>query len=150
MEAAVQSYAGLSIKEIVHAEHAQALLAMDTEALCTQQLTLDPDATIQAQRWAWSREAPLHWQQNLVTEPGQHPILLRRTSRGVVETPLTLLSYTILSAFQRGAVVAQVLQDIVTYVEPPASPAQASAVRESILEQIRAALAGGILLVVEE
>jgi hypothetical protein len=150
MEAAVQSYTGLSIKEIVHAEHAQALLAMDAEALCTHQLILDPDAIIQTQRWAWPREAPQHWHQNLVTEPGQHPILLRPTSRGVAETPLSILSYTILSAFQHGASVAQVLQDIVTYVEPPAFPAQATAVRESILGQIRAALAGGILLVVEE
>jgi hypothetical protein len=150
MEAAVQSYAGLSIKEIVQAEQAQTLLAMDAEALCTQQLILDPDAIIQTQRWAWPREAPQHWPQNLVTEPGQHPILLRPTSRGVTETPLTLLSYTLLSAFQHGASVARVLQDIVTYVESPASPAQASAVRESILGQIRAALAGGILVVVEE
>jgi hypothetical protein len=56
----------------------------------------------------------------------------------------------ILSAFQHGASVAQVLQDVGTYVELPPSPAQAMAVRESILGQIRAALAGGILLVVEE
>ena len=150
MEAAVQSYAGLSIKEIVHAEHARTLLPMDAEALCTQRLILDPDACMQTQRWAWPRETPQHWHQNLVTEPGQHPILLRPTSRGVVETPLTMLSYTILSAFQHGASVAQVLQDIITYVEPPTSPGQASAVRESILGQIRAALAGGILLVIEE
>ena len=150
MEAAVQSYAGLSIKESVHAEHAQALLTTDAEALYAQQLLLDPDAIIQTQRWTWPCEAPQHWHQNLVTEPGQHPILLRPTSRGVVETPLTMLSCMILSAFQHGASVAQVLQDIVTYVEPPASPAQATAVRESILGQIRAALAGGILLVVEE
>jgi hypothetical protein len=61
-----------------------------------------------------------------------------------------VLSYTILTAFQHGACVAQVLQDVTTYIEPPASPAQATAVRESILGQIRATLAGGILLVIEE
>jgi hypothetical protein len=146
----MRSYAWLAMKEMVQAEHAQTLLSIDAEALCTRQLRLDPDATIRTQRWAWPHDAPQHWQQNFATEPGHHPVLLRPTWRGVVETPLTVLSYTILSAFQHGASVARVLRDVATSVEPPASPAQAMAVRESILGQIRAALAGGILLVVEE
>jgi hypothetical protein len=139
------------MQEMVQTEHAQALLTLDAETLCRQYLRLDPDTTIQMQRWAWPHDAPQHWQQNCTTEPGQHPVLLRPTSRGVVETPLTMLSYTILSAFQHGGRVAQVLQDVAACVEPPASHAEAiAAIRESILGQIRAALAGGLLLVVEE
>jgi hypothetical protein len=150
LEATRGSDTWLSLREGVHAEQAQALLTLDTEALCAQHLILDPHATIRMQRWAWPHAVPQYWQQNFATEPGQHPVLLRPTWRGVVETPLSTLSYAILTAFQHGACVAQVLSDIAASIEPPVSPAQAMAVQESILEQIRAAFAAGILIMVEE
>jgi len=67
-----------------------------------------------------------------------------------VEAPLTALAYAILTAFRHGTCVAKALQDVARQCEPDLSPDQETVVRQSLLGQIRAALAGGILTAVEE
>jgi lantibiotic modifying enzyme len=146
----IVSYAWLYMKERFQADHAKTLSELSKKEFLELNLILAPEIVMQVNQWHWPQHGASHWQTNLHTAPDQYPVLLRPTSQGVMETPLTPFSFMTLAAFRQPNRVAHAICDVANQIDQAMDREREAAVQACLIGQIKAALAGGVLTVYHE
>lgn len=125
-------------------EGSRKLAALADAALREAPLLTDPQVMLVVCAWNWSLLLEERWAANLFVERSEYPLLLRPLAEGVEELDLSPLAYALLEAFQEPRLVGSVIADILRRLEPISEVEQQRA-EESILSQLREALASGLL-----
>lgn len=142
MADAVESCAYLHIKEQIHSQKIQ--LTDLNELSPDTGIVLDPLVRIVNTDWNWSLLNKESWCDNMNEEPGFYPILLKPLAHGIFEKDMSALSYTVLSAFQNEKTIQAGVQDSLDSLEEQVQGL--NGVKQIVYEQIKEALACGILL----
>ncbi|MCP5105108.1 MAG: hypothetical protein GY950_17095 [bacterium] len=145
MDETVISNCYLDIKSMVLKENADELNKLDAGDFLNLTLKLEPDTRIATTDWDWNLDRQEEWQKNLNLEPDIYPLLLKPSPLGVIEEPLSPLSYTILGAFEDGNTVENVRKETIDAFES-LTPDQEKMLTGKIIEQIQHALTAGILV----
>lgn len=150
MDEKIKSHSLLSIKEKVMAQQAEKIIETDNETFKKFIFSLEEDVRLAATDWNWHESNREHWAANLNREKGQegediHPILLKPTPLGIMETRLSPLSYTILYEFQESKPVERVILAVLEAFES-LTPEQEEMLKEKIIQQIKETLLAGILI----
>ena len=109
------------------------------------ELVLPVDIEIQACTRDWSLTPGAGpWPGNMKQEPGVFPVLLKPSATGIIETPLSLFTYVILTAFKEAGTVRDTVPGILESVDI-STPEQEKEIVPTILAQIKEALLAGFL-----
>ncbi len=145
MDEANVSDSFLEIKEKILNERVEKLVDIDTDTFLDLALIIEPEISIATTDWNWNLTKKNEWLNNINLEPGIYPLLLKPTPFGIIEKPLSPMSYTILGAFEKGKRVEKARQETIDAFESLA-PEQENMLSGKIIEQIKQALLGGILI----
>lgn len=145
MEEAIVSDSLLEIKEKILNERAKKLVDIDTDIFLDLTLILEPETCIAATDWNWNLTNEDEWVNNINLEPDTYPLLLKPTPFGIMEEPLSPLSYIILSAFEKGKRVEKARVEAIDAFES-LTPEQENMLTGKIIHQIKQALLAGILI----
>jgi hypothetical protein len=145
MDEEIKSYALLNIKELVNADYGKKLIEMGSDSFLNLELILDSDVKIILTSWNWNLVSQDNWINNLNLEPEMYPVLLRASAKEIVERGLSLFSYSILSSFQNGNTVRNVIDEIVNEFEVD-SAKQKDVIKDKIVKQIKELIIAGILV----
>jgi hypothetical protein len=145
MDAAIVSHSLLNIKEKILNKRARKLIETDTDTFLDLTLILEPEICIATTDWNWNAENESEWGNNFNLEPDTYPLLLKPTPFGIMEEPLSPLSYTILDAFEKGRQVEEARKETIDAFES-LTPGQENMLTDKIIEQIKQALLAGILI----
>lgn len=148
MDEAIVSHSLLNIKEKIYNERAKKLVETDTDTFLNLTLILEPETCIATTDWNWNLANEDEWVNNINLEPDTYPLLLKPTPFGIMEEPLSPMSYTILNAFEKGKQVEAARQETIDAFES-LTPEQENMLTGKIIQQIKQALLVGILIEVE-
>jgi hypothetical protein len=144
LDVAVPSDTLLYMKKAVKAAQREPLLGAEDFLGAT--LVLDPDVQLVETRWDWSAGGPAEWLSNLAAPPQPGTVLLTPTTEGVVEQKISAFKKAVLLAFATPRSVADAAGEVASYFDlPPGSAAYGEAVSQ-IVQQIKKAIAGGLLM----
>jgi len=150
MDEKIKSYSWLSIKEKNLAQQAEKIIEADNETFKKLIFRLEEDVRLAATDWDWNESNREQWLSNLEREKGEEdedikPMILKSTPLGIMETPLSLFSYTILYEFQEPNPVEGVMQPVLDAFES-LTPEEEEMLKEKIIQQVKEALLAGILI----
>ncbi|MCA9936301.1 MAG: hypothetical protein KC415_20345, partial [Anaerolineales bacterium] len=144
IDAEINSYALLFIKQSVKPARASKILAFNDDAFLNCVLERDSDIEIVQTSWDWSLQFPEKWNANLSTEPDDYFLLLKPSVAGIEEIAVYPFAVFLLQQFEDAQSVGRVVQLTEKQLSP--SPAAEKLVRKKILDQIKQLVAAGILL----
>jgi hypothetical protein len=152
MDEKIKSYSLLDIKEKILAQQAEKI-ETGSEAFKKLIFRLEEDIRLGATDWNWYDSNREEWASNLDREKGQEeeelwPVLLKPTPLGIIESPLSLFSYTIFYEFQESKPVEGVIRAVLESFES-LTPGQEEMLKEKIIQQVKEALLAGILVQVK-
>lgn len=145
MDETISSHALQYIKAQIERERAKELLEKDKQSFFDLHLILDPDVQLRFTHWNWNPDGQKPWRDNLNLESSTYPVLLRPGHLEIIEEQLTSFSYSVLSAFQSGNRVKNVLEDILDRFEN-VSDEEEGKIENVVIEQINHFIQTGILL----
>ncbi len=146
LDGEVAGHSYLAAKSLVLKETAEKLNELDEAEFIKLSLILESDVRIATTDWDWNyRGESSQWLQNVNLEPDIYPLLVKVTPLGMMEEPLSAMTYTILDSFSEGGTVAGAIGETIEAFEA-LNPEQVEMLKGKIVEQIRNALLGGILI----